>query len=687
MATRRHMSSATSFSSGQLDETMEGRTDTKIYKNGARELDNCSLLVQGGVRTRPGSVRWGTSGLDSIDAILRPFIFNEDQNYIVRIKKKVTTNDIHVWNTATEAISGAYTVTNWNPPLEKIRVAQRGDVMILTDAEGHEVPIVLTRTGAASFTLAQYVFEVDPLTCVGGNCKSFQPFYKHVDPSVTLTPGATTGTGITFTASASVFTANHVGTYIRYQKKQIYVQTYVGGTQVTGDIIETLPATTADTDWDEQAFSVERGWPRTCCFHQSRFWFGGSFALPAHMFSSKVGAYYNFDVGTGLDDESIQAPIDSTSVNTIKHLVSHTTLAVFTDAAEFYVPETESAPLTPGSYSPRRVSSYGSADALPVVFDEAILFVQKNNAVVREFVYDDLQQNYTSRAVSLVSTDIISDVVETAVQYGVEKGSEQYAYFVRSDGTVSVYHGVRGENIRGIVPWSGYSYLSAAHNVVSLVVIQEKLYGYVESTHFSDRSILDFSLMEFSYDYPFDEALQKGSGDKFSADTWTVNINWAGDEVWVALAKQIDGKVVPLVYVGQKTVDVNGRVTITGADNWDDIWVGIPVQVKGELLPIHIEDQEGSHDGDPVRLIRASFNIKNGSALVLGCRERFLTAKWESPYPDPSDFDDTVDKQLDIWRLGWDREASICFGTDINDPTSFLPMPFKLVSVTRKVEY
>lgn len=691
MGTRRQQTLNTSFSSGQLDELMEGRRDTKIYKTGARRLENFSLLVQGGVRTRPGWARWGSANIDSFTAILRPFIFNEDQAYIVRFKDPggggPTT--IHIWNESVGTFSGPYSSASFYTGNENIRVSQRGDVMIVTDASGANPPFVLTRTGAATFTWAQFAFETDALTCAGGQCKTFQPYYKFAAAAVTLTPSATTGV-ITLTTSANHWVAGHANTFVRYAGKQCYITSYVSATVVNAQVIETLGATTADTNWDEQGFSAVNGWPLANAFHKGRFWFGGSQSLPAHVFSSKVAAFFNFDVGTGLDDESIQAPIDATAVNTIVHLVSHTTLAVFTDSAEFYIPETDSAPLTPSSFAPRRVSSYGSADAVPVVFDEAILFVQKNNAVVREFVYDDLQQNYTSRAVSLVSTDIIQDVVETAVQYGVEAGSEQYAYFVRSDGSVAVYHGVRGENIRGMVPWTFFDYEGTdTHECVSLCCIRDKLYGYMNSDHFSDRSAAPYGLVEFSYEHPFDDANTGWSGDKADSDSWLFDVANAGDEVWVGLSIQLGGIRVPMVWAGQFTIDVSGYINIPGADLWSDLNYGIPIQPKGELLPFIIEDPQGQHDGDPVRLIKSTFHLKDIVGAYLGCREKHFTEKYTgAAVSNPSNYSaGPQDYMVDVWRLGWDREASICFGTDVKDDTKFIGLPFKLLMVNRKVEY
>lgn len=54
-------------------------------------------------------------------------------------------------------------------------------------------------------------------------------------PAATLTPAASDGTGVTFTASASVFTSGNVGDYIRVGGGKVEIKTFVSGTEVTGD--------------------------------------------------------------------------------------------------------------------------------------------------------------------------------------------------------------------------------------------------------------------------------------------------------------------------------------------------------------------------------------------------------------------------------------------------------------------
>ena len=64
-------------------------------------------------------------------------------------------------------------------------------------------------------------------------------------PAATLTPGATSGTGVTFTAGSSVFSSTDVGRVIESNGSKAEIKTYVSGTEVTADITTNFTSTSA----------------------------------------------------------------------------------------------------------------------------------------------------------------------------------------------------------------------------------------------------------------------------------------------------------------------------------------------------------------------------------------------------------------------------------------------------------
>ena len=113
---------------------------------------------------------------------------------------------------------------------------------------------------------------------------------------------------------------------------------------MSATVKQTLANSNATKDWEEQAFSSVQGWPRTVAFHQDRLVIGGSRDLPNQLWMSKSADLFNFDLGTGLDDEGIDFAILSDQVNAIRAIFSGRHLQIFTSGTEWMV---SGDPLTP----------------------------------------------------------------------------------------------------------------------------------------------------------------------------------------------------------------------------------------------------------------------------------------------------------------------------------------------------
>ena len=115
------------------------------------------------------------------------------------------------------------------------------------------------------------------------------------------------------TTSAAYWNSAHVGTIIRYNGNEVLITGYTSATVVTGTVRKTLSATTATTNWDEASFSAHRGYPNAITFHEDRLWLGGTTSQPDAVWASKTGEYFNFDVASAGDSDSIQVTINTVS--------------------------------------------------------------------------------------------------------------------------------------------------------------------------------------------------------------------------------------------------------------------------------------------------------------------------------------------------------------------------------------
>lgn len=236
----------TNFSAGELAPELAMRHDTEQYKNGAKSLRNRRCLIGGGTKRRPGS--WFEAELPG-PFRTADFIVNQETQYVVAFG--VGRMDAFARDTTTGELTaaGSITGTPWTAAIyPQMDWVQSGNTMFLTH---QDMPTqVLTRTGAATWALANYAFFIGP------SARLEQVYLKIADPAVTLQPSALTGS-ITLTISTAWFVAAHVGQYIRYFLKACLITAVAGdGLSCTATVIETLPDTQTLTVTSSANFAV-----------------------------------------------------------------------------------------------------------------------------------------------------------------------------------------------------------------------------------------------------------------------------------------------------------------------------------------------------------------------------------------------------------------------------------------------
>lgn len=122
--------------------------------------------------------------------------------------------------------------------LAEIKYCQSADVLYLWHPD--YAPRKLSRTGHTAWTLSTINFNPSATKEVGTN------------PDATCTPGATTGTGITFSFGDNVMLDGDVGRIIQSGAGRASITAYVAANDVTCDIIDDFASTDAiaSGDWD-----------------------------------------------------------------------------------------------------------------------------------------------------------------------------------------------------------------------------------------------------------------------------------------------------------------------------------------------------------------------------------------------------------------------------------------------------
>lgn len=137
-----------SFAGGELSPSMYGRTDIAKYDSGAAVLRNFFVLRYGGAANRPG-FKFIAQTYNNKKAVLIPFMYSTDQNYIVEITagrcQFYTDGGIVVKEDGTP-----YSIENFfsDKDLEdaaKIKYTQSADVLFIVHPA--HAPMTLTRYG------------------------------------------------------------------------------------------------------------------------------------------------------------------------------------------------------------------------------------------------------------------------------------------------------------------------------------------------------------------------------------------------------------------------------------------------------------------------------------------------------------------------------------------------------------
>ena len=345
------------------------------------------------------------------------------------------------------------------------------------------------------------------------------------------------------------------------------------------------------TNWSEQSYSVLRGFPGAVTFHQNRLWYAGTIAQPDGLWASKSNQFFNFDIGDGSDNDSIDIRAAIGEVNTIKHLVSNRDLQAFTSTDEFIVPAFVEKPTTPTNATIKRQTPFGSSFVRPYVFDGATVYVQGSGEIVREMLFDDGQNAYTGQPISSLASHLIQNPIQASTLAGGIDRAESYYFLVDANGTLGVFNSNRGEQRYG---WTQFTSQGTFH---SICTVDTRVYAVVKFDKGDGTN--KYILCEFDSSFNTDMAkTYSGSNGVFSVSSDFAN-----------------GAVLDVVsgthYLGQFTV-AGGNIDVSAVDNsLSSAEIGFKFDVTLKTNPIDTVAQQGPMTGEPRSMNKVILDLSN----------------------------------------------------------------------------
>ena len=658
----RFVSIQTNFSTGELDPLLRARVDLAAYQNALEEATNVVCQPQGGIRRRPGTKYIASLPNSSTESAgngtrLVEFEFSTSDSYMLCF----THNRMHVFKnkaliTAINGGANNYLDTSalglTGARLANIVWTQSADTLIVVHPDINPIKIVRGGTDA-TWTGTAITFDSIPKYAFTAALSN---------PAGTLTPSAVSGK-ITLTASSSVFVAGSVGQYVNASPQgRAKIVKYTSGTSV--DAITEFPffntSAIANGSWEyesgyEAVWSAGKGYPRSVTFHEGRLYFGGSKSRPSTIWGSKVGLFFDFDPTEGLDDDAVEATLDTNTFNAIVDIISGRDLQVFTTGGEFYVPQNGLDPVTPTNFFVKTASRNGIKEGVRVQqLESGTLFVQRQGKSLNEFAYTDTQLTYVTQKISLLAGHLLRTPTRMALRRSVATDENDLLLITNADdGMMAVFSLLRAQNV--IAP---SEFITVDGSFVDVGVDISTIYVVVKR---NVNGTFQYFVEAFDNDLLTDCAKTGGAAASVSMShvaTETVNVI-------------LDGSVQ-----ANQAVPGGGTVTFPRSST-TKFEVGLPISVKAVTMPVDLKLQTGTRIGFKKRIVEVNALVASTQHIKINTIEVPFRA-----------FGDILDEAVDEYTgtktmhglLGYTTEGKITIEQDVPLKMTLLGLEYKVAT-------
>ena len=673
-----------SFSTGELAPALWYRSDLAKWRGGASTMLNWYLQVQGNIARRPGTQYIGTCKNPAGEAILIPFQFNTEQQYVVEAGNlyfRFVYQGAYVMNGSVPyEIATPYEAAD----LSSLRYVQSADV--LTIVHPSYPPMELGRYGTLDWRLTAMNIGTQLAAPTG--------------VAVTATLGSNFGTGgapaplnfvYAVTACSTTtqdegplsapVTCSNISTsyYAQYGTENVLTWDAVAGADfykvyqqyegVWAFCASTVELTLADQGISpDTALSPPTGtnpfagnnWPGVVGYFQERRIFGGSNADPETIWTSKSGNYTDFDVSSPLvDDDAITFTLAARQVNQIRHFVPLTDMIIMTGGGGWRL-NGQNGAVSPSNFDVSPQTFVGASEVAPITIGNYILFVEAKGSSVREIVYNLYANSYVSEDRSVLSNHLL--LGHSIVSWAYADSPHKVLWAVRDDGALLSLTYLKEQEIYA---WAQHNTQGVFHSVA---VISETVNGVTEDVPYfvvvrPSGSGGEIAMVERMHSQLL------GPANDDPAQAWYVDcgLQYSGAPATVISGLDyLDGEIVQVLADGvpsSATVE-GGSITLGTAASTVTVGLGF----TSTLRTLPIDSPRESLFGCRKRVAKIRLAVQNTAGLVA------YAATGDTPLPfaglandDPNDpSDDTVTSltvvsgvQEAVAIENWDRDGMV----------------------------
>lgn len=183
----------------------------------------------------------------------------------------------------------------------------------------------------------------------------------------------------------------------------------------------------------------DRKWPACGAFYQGRLWMASTYDRPSTWWGSVVNDENNFeDYIPKFADYGINVTVGGGLQSEFHRLIAGQHLYGLADTGEYYIPVSNTEPITPENVSIRRNSSYGSENLPVFEIDGNIFFVREGGKSLIESIYDFASGRYINSDLSLLSPELIKSPVSMSYRKQTSTSESDFLLIVNGDGTLIV---------------------------------------------------------------------------------------------------------------------------------------------------------------------------------------------------------------------------------------------------------
>ena len=583
----RFVSMQTNFTSGELDPLVRARVDIDAYNNALETAKNIICQPQGGVTRRPGTKFINElTGSPANGFRLVHFEFSVGDSYMLCF----TNDTMFVYKDKalvhTEASTGIPSAM-----LDKMCWTQSADTLIVVHEDYNPVKIV---RGASDTDWTVSTITFDSIPNYAFNLVSS-------NPAGTITPSDVSGK-ITITASSAVFSSGNVGQYINANPQgRAKIVEFL--TTTTVNVVTEFPffdtSAVANGQWEletgyEDVWSSSKGWPRTVTFHQGRLYFGGSKSRPSTIWGSKVALFFDFEAVEALDDDAVEATLDTNTFNAITDIISGRDLQIFTTGGEFAVLQDNITAITPSNFFLSTTSRNGSKEGIRVQqLESGILFIQRQGKALSTINYSDTTLSYQTSKVSLLSGHLLKGPTSMDIRRAVATDENDLLLIVNAtDGSMTAYSLLQSQNV--IAPsefTTTGSFIDVGVDITDIYTVTKRADSgsdkyYVEV--FDDNSLTDCGVI--------------------GTTSATANMAHLG----AATVNCISDGYVEL----NQTVPGGGTITFSNPPTASSE-CGLPISVEIKTMPVEVKMQSGTRIGFRKRIVEVNALLFETQNIVI----------------------------------------------------------------------